>query len=152
MKREMTTEEKNKELIEQMYRDSNSLGVLANAHYFAEQVSNHGMPATRTDIENVMSDIDATFSHVLFVPLTLVAEDDWVTVRCLFKGVHTGIGRHPYLHEGLLTGVAPTHRSISVQHIHMFRIEDGQIVEHHASRDDVAMMRQLGLNIIPGRP
>ncbi|MGH9837821.1 MAG: ester cyclase [Blastocatellia bacterium] len=47
--------------------------------------------------------------------------------------------------EGLLAGVAPTGKSVRVQHIHMFRLKDGWVVEHWANRDDIEMARQLGL-------
>jgi predicted ester cyclase len=45
----------------------------------------------------------------------------------------------------MLVGVQPTGRSFEVQHIHVYRALHGQIAEHFASRDDVEMMRQLGL-------
>ena len=45
---------------------------------------------------------------------------------------------------GEFLGRAPTGRSVSVQQIHIFRIEDGLIAEHWACRDDVGMLRQLG--------
>ncbi len=62
-------------------------------------------------------------------------DSDRVALRCTTRGTHTG--------EFL--GHAPTGRSFSVQQIHIFRIEDGQIAEHWACRDDAAMLRQLGL-------
>jgi len=60
---------------------------------------------------------------------------DRVALRCTTRGTHTG--------EFL--GHAPTGRSFAVQQIHIFRIEDGRIAEHWACRDDVGMLRQLGL-------
>jgi predicted ester cyclase len=32
-----------------------------------------------------------------------------------------------------------------VQHIHMYQLRNGKIVEHFANRDDLGMMQQLGL-------
>ena len=32
-----------------------------------------------------------------------------------------------------------------MQHIHIFRIADGKLVEHWANRDDMGTMTQLGL-------
>jgi hypothetical protein len=32
-----------------------------------------------------------------------------------------------------------------VQHTHWYKLRDGQIIEHTATRNDVGMMRQLGL-------
>lgn len=61
--------------------------------------------------------------------------NDRVVLRCTARGTQTG--------EFL--GHAPTGREFAVQQIHVFRVEDGRIAEHWACRDDVRMMRQLGL-------
>jgi len=42
-------------------------------------------------------------------------------------------------------GMAPTQKHFQVQHIHWYKVRDGKIVEHTANRDDIGMMRQLGL-------
>jgi hypothetical protein len=39
----------------------------------------------------------------------------------------------------------PTQEHFDVQHIHWYKVRDGHIVEHTANRDDIGMMRQLGL-------
>jgi predicted ester cyclase len=54
---------------------------------------------------------------------------------------------HPYVHYGLLVGIQPTNKFMRVQHIHMFRFSNGKIVEHQGTRDDVAMVQQLGLSL-----
>ena len=36
--------------------------------------------------------------------------------------------------------------------MHMYRMLDGKIAEHFANRDDVGMMRQLGLLPLPPSP
>jgi hypothetical protein len=46
---------------------------------------------------------------------------------------------------GMLVGVQPTGRTFEVQQIHMYRVLDGKIAEHFANRDDIRMIRQLGL-------
>ena len=42
-------------------------------------------------------------------------------------------------------GIPPTGKSLSMTHTHTFRIADGKIVEHRVNRDDLGMMRQLGV-------
>ena len=49
-----------------------------------------------------------------------VAEGDKVTTRKTISGVH----------EGSLFGIAPTHRSVSIEVIDVVRIENGRYVEH----------------------
>lgn len=129
-----------------MIEAANRGGFAAQADFFAGQPINHGMSVTRDAVRVVLQDISDTFPDVRLELLNLVAEGDWVVARCDFVGTHLGVGRHPFVHEGLLAGVPPTGRSVRVQHIHMFRLWDGHIVEHWANRDDVGMIRQLGLS------
>ncbi len=50
----------------------------------------------------------------------------------------------------MLVGVEPTGKRFEVSHIHWYTLRDGKIVEHYANRDDLGMMRQLGL--LPATP
>ncbi|MGH9843765.1 MAG: ester cyclase [Blastocatellia bacterium] len=136
---------KNKAVIQRMHEAMDRGGLLAQLDFWAEESLNHGYPSTREVVRAILADIVTTFPDVKLKPIDLVAEGDWVVGRYTFSGTHKGVGRHPIVHEGLLAGVAPTGQRFEVQHIHMFRLKDGLIVEHWASRDDVEMMRQLGL-------
>jgi len=145
----MNVAEENRAIFERMLQAIADRGFTAQADFFAEKGINHGMPVTRDDIRAVLNDIENTFGDASLEPLDVVAEGDWLVVRAMLTGTHTGTGRHPYVHYGLLFGVPPTGKRISVQHIHMFRFRDGQVVEHWATRDDVEMMRQLDLMPLP---
>ena len=49
-------------------------------------------------------------------------------------------------HEGELMGVAPTGRRVAAaQQSHWFRVVEGKVAEHWAVRDDLSMMKQLGV-------
>ena len=48
-------------------------------------------------------------------------------------------------HEGELMGIGPTGRRVRAQQSHWFRVADDKITEHWAVRDDLGMMRQLGI-------
>ena len=48
-------------------------------------------------------------------------------------------------HRGEFMGLPPTGRSFSVQHMHMYRVQDGKLAEHWACRDDLGQLVQLGL-------
>lgn len=39
----------------------------------------------------------------------------------------------------------PKGNSVAVELVHIFRIRDGKIVEHWAVRDDLGLMKQLGV-------
>jgi predicted ester cyclase len=141
----MTTAELNRATISEMLEAVARDGFAAQVEYFAERSTNHGFPSDRDAIRGILEDIMATFPDAAFELAEILADGDWVVVRCYLCGTHLGTGRHPYVHYGLLAGVPPTGKTVRVEHIHMFRLEGGLIVEHRATRDDVGMMRQLGL-------
>jgi predicted ester cyclase len=141
----MNVIEQNKVTIWQMFKAVEQKGFMAQSEFFADQVINHGIPVNRDVVSAILQDIQNTFPDIKMAPLHILAEGDWVVAHCMFSGTHKGIGRSPFVHEGLLMGVPPTGKSFKTQHIHMFRMEDGLIVEHWAARNDVGMARQLGL-------
>ena len=50
-----------------------------------------------------------------------------------------------FVYVGDLMGIAPTGKRVAVQQTHRFRVADGKVAEHWAVRDDLGMMRQLGV-------
>jgi predicted ester cyclase len=138
---------KNKAILEQIHERVKTEGLLVQLEYFAEEANNHGFMVTKAQIREVLTDIVNTFPDASLEPLEVVAQGDWVVARYWFTGTHQGMAIHPYVHYGLLVGVQPTNKVMRVQHIHMFRFENGKIVEHQATRDDVAMVQQLGLSL-----
>lgn len=53
--------------------------------------------------------------------------------------------------DGELAGMKPTGRSFRARHVHIFTFDgEGRLREHLAVRDDVEMLRQLGM--VPGPP
>ena len=64
-----------------------------------------------------------------------ICEDDKVVVRLVMHGRHVG--------EFL--GKAPTGKEFAAEHIHIYRIQDGKLLEHWSVRDDLGQAIQLGL-------
>lgn len=64
-----------------------------------------------------------------------LADGDRVAMYCNWTGTH----------EGAFMGIPPTDRRATVPHMYLFRLNAGQITEYAAVRDDLGMMRQLGL-------
>jgi predicted ester cyclase len=141
----MNAIEQNKVIIWQMFKTVEQKGFTAQSGFFADHVINHGVPVNRDMIRAILQDILNTFPDVKMAPLHIIAEGDWVVARCMLSGTHKGIGQNPFVHEGLLAGAPPTGKSFKTEHIHIFRMEDGLIVEHWAARNDIGMARQLGL-------
>ncbi len=65
----------------------------------------------------------------------LVAEGDLVVERFTASGTH----------RGELMGVPPTGKTLVLQGIQIFRIENDKIVERWGRLDEVGLLRQLGL-------
>ena len=66
----------------------------------------------------------------------IVSDGDVVAARVRSEGTNTGP----------LNGVLPpTGKRFSAEQSHWFRLEDGKIVEHWATRDDLTVMVQLGM-------
>src|SRR5438552_6948804 len=74
----------------------------------------------------------------------MVAKEDSVVMRCKVGGTHRGVGKIP-VNGGMLVGVTPTGKHFETDHIHWLKFRDGKIADHYATRDDIGMMRQLGL-------
>jgi len=65
----------------------------------------------------------------------MVAEGDRVVTRWTMTGTHTGGG----------LGIPATGRTVQITGVTIARIAGGQIAEHWSYRDDLAMLRQLGM-------
>ncbi len=73
----------------------------------------------------------------------IASEGDVVAARVLTEG--TNLGR--------LNGVVPpTGKRFSARQSHWFRVEDGKLAEHWATRDDLTVMLQLGVVPRPAPP
>lgn len=91
---------------------------------------------TCTWLRNQFPDIHMTIESI-------VEEGDLVAARVLSQGTNSGP----------LNGVIPpTGRRFSASQSHWFRVEDGRLAEHWATRDDLPSMIQLGVISPPGPP
>jgi len=73
----------------------------------------------------------------------MVAEGDTVAVRVVSEGTNLG----------LLNGVVPpTGKRFKASQSHWYRVEDGKLAEHWATREDPPAMLQLGILEAPDGP
>jgi predicted ester cyclase len=87
----------------------------------------------------------ATFPDFHYRIIESTAEDDRVVCKVMMTGTHRGEPLMPQAFGGMLAGVAPTGKPVEVLQFHSFRIRDSYITEHSAVRDDLGMLKQLGL-------
>jgi predicted ester cyclase len=99
----------------------------------------NGPTATRESLEWLI----AQFPDIRMTIEALVTDGDIVAVRTVSEG--TNLGR--------LNGIIPpTGRHFVSRQSHWFRVENGQLAEHWATREDLPTMIQLGVIQPPGPP
>ena len=102
----------------------------------AEDFVPHTWPSTgdgRADLKAAIERVRAGLAEVEFTIEDLIAEDDRVVVR-LTSGARQ---------VGEFMGMPPSGRSYRIEEIHIFRLRDGQVVEHWHQMDGMGLMRQL---------
>ena len=86
----------------------------------------------------------AAFTGMRWAIGQVAADGDIVVVHATATSRHTG----PFVlydERGSVEQVMPpTGRTHTVTHTHWFRLADGKVIEHWATRDDMGMARQLG--------
>ena len=112
--------------------------------YFADDTKNFGRPVGRVGLGFVLQDVWQTFPDFRLDIIDIIAQGDVVIVRGKSSGTHLGTGRLP-VNGGMLVDVPPTHKHFQSDVIHWWVVRDGKIVDHYGMRDDIDMMRQLGL-------
>jgi steroid delta-isomerase-like uncharacterized protein len=141
-------EEQNRLVVSRHYELLNQGNWRAAAALFAEDARHDGLRAGILAFTRTLEDIYTTFPDWKMEILEMASEGESVIVRSRVSGTHLGIGRTG-ASGGLLTGVAPTGKRFVVQHIHWYKIRDGKIADHYSTREDLAMLQQLGL-VPPG--
>jgi predicted ester cyclase len=130
--------------VERMVSTQNTGDAKAWAALYAVDVTNHDRPTGRAGIERIFEALYAVFPDWRMELLETIGDGDDVVALMTMTGTHLGSSTVPVLGGGLI-GVAPTGKTVAVQHIHRYRLKDGLVQDHHAVRDDLAMMQQLGL-------
>ena len=139
-----TEEVRNEAAIRRHHDAINAGDVAAAAGFYADTVRNNGNVVDRARLFAIMQDNARTFPDWKMTIDRLIARGDEVVVLMAVSGTHKGVSQRP-VNGGVYLGVAPTGRSFSVLHTHWFKLKNGLIVEHRATRDDLGMSRQLGL-------
>ena len=99
-------------------------------------------PGERPGVEGVIDTMHwlaRVFADQRWEVHTVLADGDTVCVHATHHGRHVGT----------LMGIEPTGRTFAYQYAHFLRYRDGKAVEHWSVRDDMTLMRQLG--VIPDR-
>lgn len=86
-------------------------------------------------LKEVITMLRTAFPDLHFELHEVLAEGDIVSFRSIMTGTH----------QGMLQGVPPTGKKVSVPHMHFVRMENGKGTALWHLWDTAAMMRQLGV-------
>ncbi|GAA0573180.1 SnoaL-like domain-containing protein [Kribbella sandramycini] len=86
----------------------------------------------------------AAFSELAFEVRHVVTEGELVVINTTMSGRHTAPFA-VYTDDGAVKSVfPPTGKTFATERSHWLRVQEGQIVEHWANRDDLGQAEQLG--------
>jgi steroid delta-isomerase-like uncharacterized protein len=134
------TPEESKALVQRFYDEgwnANNLDVYDElvTEDFVDHQALPGLPPGREGFKALNAMFRSAFPDVWVDVEALVAEGDKVAARWTSTGTH----------QGDLFGIPATGRKVNVSATVVYRVEDGRLAEGWISRDDVGMMRQLGV-------
>jgi steroid delta-isomerase-like uncharacterized protein len=92
-------------------------------------------PPGPAHMKQLVTTLTTAFPDSRFTVEDIIATGDKVVGRITWSGTH----------QGDFLGIPPTGKAFKVSHIQIYRFAGGKIVEHWAVRDDLGMLRQLGL-------
>jgi lactoylglutathione lyase len=105
----------------------------------AENMVNHAAgPQGRDGLRQILEAIGQDLGDEGMEQHHLIADGDLVAQHVTVRGVHRGSSMP------LFAGTTPTGGEVSWTFIHIWRVEDDQIVEHWARRDDLGLLHQIG--------
>jgi predicted ester cyclase len=138
--------ERNKAVVRAHLEKTNRGDVEGMLQDFADRdIRNNGRPvAGREYFRAALEDLFRAIPDWRVEIDELVAEGDTVAVRYRASGTHTGVTN--YGMNMLPAGQPPTRKRFAgYRHIHIYKLRDGKLVDHYPARDDLGLLRQLGL-------
>ena len=139
-----TTAETNMASVRRTFEELLSAGDLALAEElvtadFVNHEAPPGTPPGPEGLRRVALFLRGAFPDLRFTVDDAVAAGDRVAVRVTMQGTH----------RGPLQGLAPTGRHVRQTQMHFVRLVDGKGAEHWAVRDELDLLRQLGVAPAP---
>jgi predicted ester cyclase len=138
-----SVEAKNEHAVRQLFDEINRHDTETAAALHAEATRNFGNDVGRKGIADRQADIFTTFPDWHMEIVEMIASGDVVVVRARVSGTHEGVAKMAL--NGMPPGTAATGKRFEVTHMHWYRLQDGLVVDHYANRDDLGMLRQLGI-------
>jgi len=77
---------------------------------------------------NIFSDVKADYTHI-------ISEGDFIVARDFISGTN----------DGELMGKPATGKKVKFEVFHLYRVQDGKLIERWGLTDDMSLMKQLGV-------
>lgn len=145
------TRVENKGVVREYFEAMERGDMEAAASHWAADAVNHGAgrpgqepPRGPDGLRMVFGSIQAAFPDRRWTVEEIVADGDTVVARLTVSGTYGQIPPIP-VEGAMFMATAPAGARYSVQHVHIFRLRDGKIIEHRALRDDLGLLTQLGV-------
>jgi predicted ester cyclase len=131
-------EERNKQVIREFTRVfKNEHNVDGVGHLFDKKFVHHfrmPVPAGFEGLRQVGIMMNGAFPDVLVTEEDLIASGDKVVERSSAAATH----------KGAMMGSPPTNKKIKWSEIHIYRLQDGKIMEHWAEVSMMELLQQIG--------
>lgn len=125
----------NKRLARDMFDAWNARDFDRFAACFAASCNGGGAEGARKEAEAFV----AAFPDLVITLEDLLAEGDRMATRVTMRATH----------GGSFAGIPPTGRPVVIKANHLFRCENGKIVQRHGQSDRLELMMQLGMTLAP---
>jgi steroid delta-isomerase-like uncharacterized protein len=135
----MSSTEDNKAAVRRYLEEAwnqKNLGILdqLTASDYARYISGQASPLDREGQKQRIASFHQALPDVHLTLEDLIAEGDRVVFRITLRGTHSG----------MLMGVPPTGKQVTISAIDIARFADGKIVEHWGQMDTFGLLQQLG--------
>lgn len=132
--------EENRAVIRRAYEELwNERNVDVVDELVAEDFLNHAAPPGRQrgrqGLKDVVRMFEGAFPDFRYEVEDVISEGEKIAVRDAFTGTH----------QGDFMGIPATGNRVTMEAIHIYRFNEGRLAEHWVARDDLGMMRQLGV-------
>lgn len=140
----MSSTEDNKATVRRYLEEAwnqKNLGILdqLTASDYARYISGQASPLDREGQKQRIASFHQALPDVHLILEDLIAEGDRVVFRITLCGTHSG----------MLMGVPPTGKQVTISAIDIARLADGKIVEHWGQMDTFGLLQQLGTTSTP---
>lgn len=131
------SEQQNKDIVIEMWREVKSRGVDALLDYLAPDYIRHDAERdySREEFVGILRERYVAFPDLVSDVSDVLAEGDRVAYRWASQGTHRGA----YL------GIPPTNRAVQAEGVTISRFENGKIVEDWASWNKNSVLHSLGI-------